>query len=142
MVTVIDLSQLDYSGHATLYLKHPETGLPLFYGDDGAEGAPVTIKLAGTDCPEFIKATLAERQRHMKQAHPITPEEYRLSRLRVLARCIVSWQGVGWEDQEIQPDYENAFSALSKLKWLADQVEDFVSTRTNFAKHEPEPAND
>jgi hypothetical protein len=132
---MLDINDLDYSGHAILHLRHPETGDLLYFGDE----QPVTVTLAGTDSSEFQKATLAERQAQINAVgKTFTPDNYERTRLRVIARCVIDWRGIGWQGKEIKPDFETVFSALSKRKWLREQIEDFIGQRANFSKASPQ----
>jgi hypothetical protein len=132
---MLDLSDLDYSGHAVLHLRHPETGELLLYDDE----KPVSVTLAGTDSPEFVKATLAERQAQMRNpGKEFTPDDYEKTRIRVIARCVVGWQGLSWQGEPMKCDFETVVSALSKRKWLREQIEEFVGLRANFSQASPQ----
>lgn len=138
----MDLLSLDVSATANdgrdLVLKHPVDRTPL----SDATGKPVTITLLGRDSDTFIKAERIIRNKRMdllKKGGKFSAAEEDQEAVETLARCTVGWSGVpqGWVDGTANADaaefsYAAAVKLYGRMRWVREQVDEFVGTRENF----------
>lgn len=140
----MDLLSLDVSPTANegraLHLLHPAERTPLF----GADKGPVTITLLGKDSDVFIKAERIIRNKRMeamKKGGKHSAAEEDQEAWETLARCTTGWQGIpqGWIDgtADASPaefSYASAVKLYQRMRWVKEQVDEFVGTRENFLK--------
>jgi len=124
---------------------HPEDRTPLL----DEKGKPVTITLMGRDSDAFIKAENAARNRAMEQLSKgvkFSAAAAERQTCETLARCTVDWSGIpkGWldgsdDETPVKLSEENAVALYSNpgVKWLRDQVDEFIGARANFLKRSP-----
>lgn len=127
---------------------HPTDRVPLFYGE-GDNRKPVTITLLGRDSEQFIRAERASRKQvreALVRRQPYSPADEDRAADQALAACTVAWDGIpaGWLDGSTDetPVEHSAASALklygnSGVRWLRDQVDEFIGERANFLKVSP-----
>ena len=107
---------------------HPVTG----------EDLGIVIYLEGRDSPSYVvrqnklvNARLAKATQNLR-AVKITADSVEQEALLLLAGATKSWTNVQWEGKELECTEANALMLYSKLRWLKEQVETFVSDRANF----------
>lgn len=138
---MFDLSQLDTKSSAeegsVMEVRHPTTQATLT--DDS--GAPITIRLAGSDSDRAQRMQRANLNRRLKtggrRSAMVTAEELDVERLELLVACTLEWSGVALQGQEIECNAINARRVYSEVPWLREQAEDFVNDRANFLKASP-----
>lgn len=110
---------------------HPKTNLP----------TGVKITLAGADSTAYQKAENAwankQRNRMIKQrGNPAalmpSAEETKERALEINALCTLSWEGVIYNGQELECNYENALMLYRAFPALHDEVNAFINDRANF----------
>lgn len=129
---------------------HPNDRTPLFaIGAKPDEKIPVTITLLGKDSDAFIKAENAARNRAVEQIKKqvkFSAAAADLEASQTLARCTTAWTGIpqGWldgSDDESPADFspEAALALYTNLgvRWVRDQVDEFVAERANFLTRSP-----
>ena len=140
----MDLLSLDTSGTANegrnLTLLHPSDRTALV----GADGKQVTITLLGKDSDIFIKAERLIRNKRMdllKKGGKFSAAEEDQEAWETLARCTVGWHGIpqGWVDGTANGDvsdfsFANAVKLYARMRWVREQVDEFIGTRENFLK--------
>lgn len=140
------LSELNFAdtadSGATLTVLHPVNGTPL----KALDGENITITLYGIDSDVYVKANNASRDQSVEELRrrakfSSSADGYRGS--KILAKCTIGWHGVpktwlGGEqgDDEVPYSYDNALALYNNrgVKWLRDQVDEFIADRSNFLK--------
>jgi len=109
---------------------HPSTGEPLIDND----GNVVGISLVGRDSSEYRGAqrSITNRRLSRKSNSAITAERLESEGNEVLARCTKSWVGIVLEGESLECNFANALKLYNKVHWLKEQVDEFVSERSNF----------
>jgi hypothetical protein len=128
----MDLSSLkldDKTGRAVMTVLHPVTGDPMDH-----DGKPVTITLASADSDVARAARRAGITRRLANpsSKPMTADDLEKQGLHILAACTLEWSGIIWEGKAVQCGDAEAVSLYTKLPWLREQVDAFVSNRANF----------
>lgn len=130
-----------------LTVLHPTERTPLV----GQNGKPVTITLLGQDSDIFIKAENAARARameHLSEGGKFSPAASDLQACEALARCTLDWSNIpkGWidgtdDETPAKHSHETAVALYQNpgVKWLRDQTDKFIATRSNFLKASPKP---
>lgn len=140
----MDLLSLDPTSAANqgnpLTLLHPADRTPLT-GDDGKA---LTITLLGKDSDIFIKAERIIRNKRMellKKGGKFSAAEEDQEAWETLARCTTGWSGIpqGWIDGATDSapaefSFVNAVKLYGRMRWVKEQVDEFVGTRENFLK--------
>lgn len=110
---------------------HPNTGSPL----------DVVIRVLGRDSDIYVSTLRKLSNKRMRNLginpasvrQTITSERQFEEELELLARCIKSWEGFLGEDGEPIPcNYENAVEILREFPWLREQIDAFITDRSNF----------
>ena len=105
---------------ATLSVEHPK---------EGDIGVDVTI--AGRDS-ELCQSAFAKYRKGMLS------DDNEKSDLELLAEfcasITVEWEGVEFEDEVLECNYDNAYKLYSKrqYKWLTEQIDSFALNRSNY----------
>lgn len=104
---------------AELVLLDPRTG----------EELDVVINLKGVDSPTHEQLLRSEQTRKLAEG-----DDYVFGDgvIRVMTGLITGWSNITKDDKEYPYNYENSIGLLSDKKWVYDQIDNFVSTRTNF----------
>ncbi|MNS58674.1 hypothetical protein D3C72_916010 [compost metagenome] len=143
-LTSLNTASAANEGRVMLVL-HPEDRTPLL----DEKKKPVTITLLGRDSDTFIQAENASRNRAMEQLSKnvkFSAAAAEQQTCETLARCTVDWSGIpkGWIDgtddetaAKLTEESAAALYASTGVKWLRDQVDEFVGTRANFLKRSP-----
>ena len=135
-----DLATLDTGDTAEegsiLELRNPSTGELLL-----DQGQPVTIRLAGEDSPQYRKAQHAAQNRRLQRGNlaKLKAEELESDTLEIYAACTLGWRGLALDGEELPCTKANALMLYRRpgMKWLADQVADFIRDRANFLPASP-----
>lgn len=124
---------------------HPVDRTPLL----DAKKKAVVIDLLGRDSDAFIKAENEARSRavdQMTKGVKFSAPAADHQACEALARATTGWSGIptGWIDGTDNEDpapfsYDNAMALYANpgVRWLRDQVDEFVGTRANFLKAAP-----
>lgn len=112
---------------ATLEITHPATGL-----DTG-----IRIKLYCVNSPHWEKLTQAleeENAKFRKAGAEIPKEKTKYDNSTFLARMTAGWSGLAENGQELPYSEDNARRVYDdwKLKFIRDQVVQFISRQGNF----------
>lgn len=126
-----DLSTLDSvaaaNDGASLELKHPGTHAPL----------GIFIRLAGRDSDKFKEADFRARNQRLDLAQKgvkmnRTAEEIDAEVLDMLAACTLGWDGLVENGKEVEFSKAKAKHIYVKYPWIREQVDAFISDRSNF----------
>lgn len=131
-----------------LAVLHPEDKVPLFAGE-GEGKVPVTITLQGRDSDTYIRAERSNRelafdQMTRKGKFKAAEQDHRNDAL--LAACTTTWTGIpkGWidgtdDETPVEFSRESALALYANpgVKWLREQVDEFVGERANFLPSSP-----
>jgi hypothetical protein len=137
-----DLSALDTSATsdtgAKMVVLHPATGVAL-NADDGEE---VFIVLAGEDSERCKAARRAISNKRLKAQSSglrvqVTREEIEADDLDVLVSCTMGWGGLALDGKDLEFSPANARVLYTKLPWLREQANAFITDRANFLKPSP-----
>ena len=112
---------------ATLTLRDPVSDVPF-------EGSTITV--LGTDSKLYrdaVKAKLNSRLNQKKSAKVDMDQEERKS-IELLARMTVGWTGIARNGSEVDCTFENAVAVYREFPWIKEQVDEFVSDRSNFLR--------
>lgn len=142
MKPITDLSALDTAAAgeegATLHVKHPATGEPMFVMPPGAtEPVALTLRLLGSDSPTW-RAKVADvnrrrlREMQNNRKHVVQPEQIDRDALELLAACTVAWHGVVVDGKTVACSPEAAAMVYRRLPWLREQADEFANARENF----------
>lgn len=122
---------------------HPDDRTPLTWGD---KKDPLTITLLGKDSDAFIRDEQAARNKAVALAtkgvkFSAAAQDRQVA--ETLAHCTTGWSGVpqGWIDgsEDESPaefSFENAVALYLNpgVRWLRDQVDEFIAERRHFLK--------
>lgn len=130
---VIDLASLDTaSDTAVLTLRHPATHAVLT--DEG--GKPIAMTVCGTDSETYLAAqrTVLNKRLSRRNRTPLTAEEIEDEAIDIIAKCVVSWNGIVLDGDLLVCSPENVRKVLSRFRWIKEQVDEFINDRANFVK--------
>lgn len=131
---------------AVMTVLHPVDRVPL----KQADGSLITMRLLGRDSDEFIagerRARKAIREAITKR-QPYSPADEDRMADAALAAATVEWSGIpaGWlepsgtDETPAHFSTENAAKLYANpgVRWLRDQVDEFIGDRANFTKASP-----
>ena len=126
---LLDTVALSNAGEK-LVLLHPST----------KEELDITITLMGSDSDEYrnvIKKRFEQAQRiQAKSTKPqeIDWDEFEDKARDLLAKMTLDWENVLEDKKKITCNFENAKELYKKYPWIREQVEKFISDRSNFIK--------
>jgi hypothetical protein len=129
----MDLTSLDTTDTtAIMEVRHPVTGEPLLTEDD----KPITLTLLSADSDEYETA-MHDAQRSAARAAAQTdgiadPAGTTRRAVAVLVRCVVGWENIIVDGEELEYSRSNAGTLLTKVKFIREQVSKFISNRANF----------
>jgi hypothetical protein len=129
----MDLSSLDTAANTALMeVRHPVTGEPLLTDDD----QPITITLLSSDSDEYETA-MHDAQRSAARAAAQTdgiadPAGTTRRAIAVLVRCIVGWENIIVDGEELSYSRSNAGTLMTKVRFIREQVSKFVANRANY----------
>lgn len=136
----LNLSSASNKGR-TMTVLHPEERTPL----KTADGTVLTITLLGRDSDAFIRAERAAKSKAFEQVTKkgkFNPAESDQQTAETLAACTTAWSGIpvawlteGGEDESpAEFSRANAVALYTNpgLRWLKEQVDEFVGDRANF----------
>lgn len=123
-------SQTDEAKGEFLNLLNPSNGEPLI----DSEGNDIGMYLLGKDSTKYRAAQRAVTNRRLnnKASSAITAERIEAEAIEVLSKCVVSWQGIVFNGEEMECNFPNARKLLTESQWVKEQVDDFVAERANF----------
>lgn len=114
---------------ATLHLLDPIHGDELFNGD-----VPMTITVYGMES-EIAKNTMKRRaQKQLNSRSKQNIDETIEFNTQFLAKLITGWTGINENNEPLEYSRENAAELLRKYAWVREQVDAFVTERSNFIK--------
>lgn len=101
------------------------------------ETVGVFITLAGADSSVHRKATAMIAKRRMNGAKgfrskSFDPEKFEAESIEVLAACTLGWKGVVVDGAALPCGRDNAIKLYTRFPWLREQVDQFVSDRTEY----------
>lgn len=117
---------------AVLFVKHPTTSEPLTNQEKA-----ITIRLMGMDSDMFERVKDAIVDKRIKSEGRILPtqSENRLATIEQYAALTLGWENMfDLDGKEIPFTKDAARKLYTKLKWLREQVGEFVNTRENFLR--------
>lgn len=110
----------------------PKTETPI----RNTEGQPVRILLVGTDSPQFRAKNREFMNRRLKRNKVAlgTAEQLEAEKHETLAACTLGWEGFILNGKEWPFSPENAYSLYANpaLRFIREQVDEFVGERANF----------
>jgi hypothetical protein len=124
----INLEEKSEEG-ADLVLLHPTTYEPLF--TDGKK--KMIIRLVGMDSGKYRKksAQIANRELGKRKVKNSLEKSERQGN-ELLAACTIGWTLQLDEDSELDFSVEAAEDLYSSLRWVREQVDEFIADRANF----------
>jgi hypothetical protein len=127
-MATLDLSDVSGAG-AVMEVRHPVTNEVMMVGDK-----PLTITLAGTDSAIYRKTEHAVSDRRLAKGPfaKTKTQEYESAVTEIFAACTLAWQGISLDGEELPCTRQNAVRLYTRLRWLNDQVAEFIKDRTNF----------
>lgn len=130
----MDLSKLNVKASAeqgsNLHLRDPFTGEELFNDDE----SPMTITLLGKDSEQYRRTVRATANKNLKKGRvTATVEQFEQSGVELLASVTTGWNlQFGVEMMEFTPTAAKKLYADQDYRWIYEQVDEFVSERSNF----------
>lgn len=133
----MDLSQFDStkksSAGVAMTLRSPIDGKDLI--DEGTK-QPLTITLIGQDSAEFraMQHRLSSKRLNaaVKKKLRLDADELDADTLSMLAKSTKAWQGIVVEGKALDCNESTARSLYERMPWIREQVEEFISDRSNF----------
>lgn len=131
----MDLSKLDVvtaaDEGALLTLKHPVDESTL-----ETEKGPMQILLVGTDSSTYrnILKNRARQRLNQKKSTKIDLDEAELKGIQLLAKCTLDFINILDDGKYVKYTYEDAIKLYQKYPWIKEQVDEFMSDRSNFLK--------
>lgn len=118
---------------APLTLCHPISGEKL----QDKDGKPVTITLLGSDSDEYQKQDRANNKARLAKAQRSrrfipTPEELEADNVALLAAVTTGWSGIVVNGEAPECNTTQAAKLYKEQLWVREQVNEFVSDRSNF----------
>lgn len=142
---------MDLSQFSTAKLSEEGSVLKILdeYGEPlvAENGEFVTITLLGRDGEKYQKHLLSRQDRRLKDLQrgkkytPPTSTEMHEEELERSALCTVAWTNIDKGGEEYPCTYENALALYRSNKYVADQVESFISDRSNFFTKRVKPSS-
>ena len=128
MTDILDFQTVDEP--VELQITSPIDGKPLngsrvwLYGPDTKQYRTAQSKLS--------KRARAAVMKGGKRA--LLEDDDESSGLTVISHCVVRWEGLTLEGEQLEPSPENAARLFGhpKATWLRDQVAEFLQDRVNF----------
>lgn len=101
------------------------------------ESVGVFITLAGADSSVHRKTMAMIAKRRINGAKGFRnkgydPEKFEAESIEVLAACTLAWKGVVVDGSSLPCSRDNAVRLYTRFPWLREQVEQFVSDRTEY----------
>lgn len=143
MKTISDLSALDTAKAgeegATLHVKHPSTGEPMFVMQPGTtDPVPLTLTLLGSDSATWRSKVFETNRRRLREMQGrrnvrLTPEQVDADALELLSEVTTAWTGVVVDGKSLPCNAENAATVYRRLPWIREQADEFANDRENYA---------
>ena len=101
------------------------------------EAVGAYITLAGADSVVHRKAVanISKRRFNNQKGFRNTgfdPERMEAESIEILAACTLSWKGVTLEGAALPCSRDNAIKMYTRFPWLREQVEAFISDRSEY----------
>lgn len=118
-----------------LELKHPVSGVVI----EGADGKPIAIRLLGQDSRAWQDHQRAITDRILgragRRAKAQTAEQSEMDAIAGLAAVTVGWSdNLTMDGAPLTFSRANATALYTKLRWVREQVDEFVGDRSNFLR--------
>lgn len=144
----VNLSELNMAESsdqgAVMVVLHPTRRTPLI----AADGKPVTVTVVGIDSDVYVKSSWKGRDdsvEDLRRRAKFSSAQDDYKNAKLLAKCTLAWHGIvkGWlvpggeiNNELADFNYENAVALYSNrgVKWLYDQVNEYIADRANFLK--------
>lgn len=132
----MDLAQFDLQEAAevgiSVDLFHPVTKEML----EDEDGKKVSVKVLGKDSRKWqqvSKRILARNaNKYRNKETPIAETEKGLR--EILAECTISWTNIEYNESPLKCTKENALMLYEKRGWIAEQVLEHATDRSNYQK--------
>lgn len=107
-----------------------------------ADSTGIVLKVVGTDSDEFHGVVKRQMQEARGRETALTVDEISRQTSEQLACCIVGWTGIEDVNGEVPYSPEKALEIMetTRLAFIREQVEGFVTKRTNFFRKVENPA--
>lgn len=136
----MDLSNLDTGGAkgAVLHLKHPATNEPLMTETEPKR--PIALDVVCQDSERFTSYAHAQTDKTLAAIDPAQPRKpipsavQETQRRKLVAHCIVGFDNIVLDGQELPYSPENALKLVTRFPWIYEQVDAFAAQRANFLK--------
>lgn len=118
---------------AELEIVHPSTFEPI--SDD--DGNVLTLTLYGPDS-NALKAVQDEFQAKAfkdgvkRRKMSINPKQIKAQAMAYTVAAVADWKHISFEGKELECTPKNVRMVFEKLPWLKEQVDEFISERSNF----------
>lgn len=119
----MDLGVLIPEDRAKMQVRHPVTGADL----------PVEIYLYGIDSEQYHRSQRAVIDAKLARKGRDAARDLE-DGLGLLADCTAGWKGVVLNGEELEHSRENAIELYRQLKWLREQVDQFIGDRSRFIR--------
>lgn len=111
-----------------------ENGEAMTYEYEGAT-RPVVIRVVGTYSARYRRAQEQQRNAMMQQRRAkFTGDMLYRQGLDLVARCILSWEGIFDGETVVPCTPENAVFLLDAASWIREQVEEAMNDHQGFLK--------
>jgi hypothetical protein len=131
---------------ATLHVRHPFYGHPLYYGpganadgelvDKAAEHTPVTIAVRGANCATMRKIYKDHERDKMKLGRKLTPSQERQMQEKlgevVIDATVIGWDGFFDDGAPLPCTSENRRELFERAPDIQRQVIEFSQDQANY----------
>lgn len=128
----MDLSSFDLSADESRVMEVRTPNGDVMMQSDGK--SPVTISLLSQDCDTMVKARNLSLNLASKRGRA-TAESVQADSVRLLAKATTAWDGIGIGEDVTPFSYDNAVKLYTEFPFIKEQVDSFVTERSNFLKN-------
>lgn len=100
----------------------------------GGETRPVRVRVAGTYSERYRRAEERMRDRRMKKASRYSGEQFERDQLRLVAACVLEWEGFFNGGKAIPCDEQNVVTVLQNAPWIQEQIQVGMQDHEGFSE--------
>lgn len=132
----LDLASLDFAEAdqgALLEVRHPATNEILRWDD----GSPYTIKVVGRDSDRFLSLVRKQSDKRIQMTlrtrQPVLSASVEKDDIELLVNATLD-MNINYKGEKTKSDEKTYREVYTKLRWLREQVDEFIGNRANFLK--------